>query len=276
MQACLAVVALRYVTEQAQYLALFIDGNRTVSLGGEIEPSDLGAFERSDRRDRCRLDCLLVGKGRSRLAKSLFALIQDQNECPTVALEASLDFMGCLAVGRVRPRPLATRDNRTQRTLGNCPGSSWCHRLPPIWGASLLKNVAKSAANAASMANGFNQPNRRNDGRSEKTVTIKSHASTTEVGGDHRAGGRHIWSLASTSDLVDMAQQVGRILVDAEGTGLSAARRAHSHRSETHAQRPASDRRQHVPDGVSHNHGGVDGRAEPLGGGENRSGSGLA
>jgi hypothetical protein len=42
MQACLAVVPLRYVTEQAQYLALFIDGNRTVSFGGGIEPSDLG------------------------------------------------------------------------------------------------------------------------------------------------------------------------------------------------------------------------------------------
>jgi hypothetical protein len=27
----------------------------------------------------------------------------------------------------------------------------------------------------------LDQPNRRNDGKSEKTVTIKSHASTTEV-----------------------------------------------------------------------------------------------
>jgi hypothetical protein len=31
------------------------------------------------------------------------------------------------------------------------------------------------------MASALHQPNRRNDGKSEKTVTIKSHASTTEV-----------------------------------------------------------------------------------------------
>jgi hypothetical protein len=31
------------------------------------------------------------------------------------------------------------------------------------------------------MANALNQPNRRSDGRSENTVTIKPHASTTDV-----------------------------------------------------------------------------------------------
>jgi hypothetical protein len=52
--------------------------------------------------------------------------------------------------------------------------------LPPIRRASLLKNVTvgrrinKSAANAASMANALSQPNRRSDGKSEKTVTIKT------------------------------------------------------------------------------------------------------
>jgi hypothetical protein len=55
--------------------------------------------------------------------------------------------------------------------------------LPPIRRASLLKNVTvgrrinKSAANAASMANALGQPNRRSDGKSEKAVTIKPHAS---------------------------------------------------------------------------------------------------
>src|ERR1700736_5586575 len=44
MQACLAIVALRYVAEQTQHFALLIDGNRTVSLGSEVKPSDLGAF----------------------------------------------------------------------------------------------------------------------------------------------------------------------------------------------------------------------------------------
>jgi len=62
MQAGLAVVSLRYVPEQAQYFALFVDGNRIVPLGGEIKPPDLGAFERSDRRDRCRVNCLLIRK----------------------------------------------------------------------------------------------------------------------------------------------------------------------------------------------------------------------
>ena len=96
--------------------------------------------------------------------------------------------MGCLAVRHGKAPAFSNRDNRTQQTLGNYPGSSWCHRLPPIWRAGLLKNVAKSAANVASLANALNQPNRRNDGKSEKTVTINSHASTTEVRGGHRAG----------------------------------------------------------------------------------------
>jgi len=43
MQAGLAVVSLRDVAEQTQYLALLVDGDWIVSLGGEIEPPDLGA-----------------------------------------------------------------------------------------------------------------------------------------------------------------------------------------------------------------------------------------
>ncbi len=60
MQAGLAVVSFRDVTEQTQYLALLIDGDRTVAFGREIKPANLGAFERSDRRDRCRGDCLVI------------------------------------------------------------------------------------------------------------------------------------------------------------------------------------------------------------------------
>jgi hypothetical protein len=41
MQAGLAVVFLRYVAEQTQYLALLIDGNGAVPFGCEIEPPDL-------------------------------------------------------------------------------------------------------------------------------------------------------------------------------------------------------------------------------------------
>jgi hypothetical protein len=63
MQAGPAVVCLRYVAEQTQYLALLIDGDRAAPFGSQIEPSDFGAFERSDRRDRCRVNCLLIRKG---------------------------------------------------------------------------------------------------------------------------------------------------------------------------------------------------------------------
>ena len=91
MQAGLAVVSLRYVPEQAQYFALFVDRNRIVPLGGEVEPPDLGAFERSDRRDRCRFNCLLIRKGCDG-SESLFTLIQDQDECPTVMLGRQFKF----------------------------------------------------------------------------------------------------------------------------------------------------------------------------------------
>jgi hypothetical protein len=43
MQAGLAVVSFRDVTEQTQYLALLIDGDRTVAFGREIKPANLGA-----------------------------------------------------------------------------------------------------------------------------------------------------------------------------------------------------------------------------------------
>src|ERR1700730_5499120 len=91
MQAGLAVVSLRYVTEQTQYFALLIDGNRNVPLGGEIKPPDLGALERPDRRDRCRGDCPLIRK-RSHRCESLFALIQDQDERSAVMFGSQFGF----------------------------------------------------------------------------------------------------------------------------------------------------------------------------------------
>src|SRR6202035_5994433 len=91
IQAGLAVVSLRYVTEQTQYFALLIDGNRNVPLGGEIKPPDLGVLEHPDRRDRCRADCLLIRK-RSHRCESLFAGVQDQNERPTVMFGSQFGF----------------------------------------------------------------------------------------------------------------------------------------------------------------------------------------
>ena len=43
------------------------------------------------------------------------------------------------------------------------------------------RRINRSAANAASMANALNQPNRRSDGKSERTVTTNPQASTTDV-----------------------------------------------------------------------------------------------
>src|SRR3984893_265396 len=184
MQAGLAVVALRNVADQAQYFALLIDGNRIVSPGSEIEPTDLGALERSDRRDPCRADGLLVGKGADS-RKSLFVLIQNQNESPSVVFGSQFGF-------HEPPRGKDDRvscdwNNPARSTLGYSPGSSWCNHLLPSWRASLLKKVTvgrrikRSADNAASMANALNQPKRRSDGRSENTVTTRPQASTTEV-----------------------------------------------------------------------------------------------
>src|SRR6202023_1560463 len=91
VQAWLTVVSLRDVAEQTQYSALLIDGNRLVSFGHQIKPSDLCAFERPDRRDRSCLDRLLIGKGRHS-RKGLFALIQDQDECSTIVLGGEFRF----------------------------------------------------------------------------------------------------------------------------------------------------------------------------------------
>src|SRR6202021_3550010 len=106
----LSVVALRNVADQAQYFALLIDGNRIVSPGSEIEPTDLGALERSDRRDRCRADGLIVGKGADS-RKSLFVLIQNQNESPSVVFGSQFGLhdpprgkdVGSLATGLIQP-----------------------------------------------------------------------------------------------------------------------------------------------------------------------------
>jgi hypothetical protein len=50
MQAGLAVVAGGDVAQKAQALALAADFDRLVSLFGEIEPADRGAFEGAERR----------------------------------------------------------------------------------------------------------------------------------------------------------------------------------------------------------------------------------
>src|SRR3982074_895454 len=113
-----AVVSLRYVAEQTQYFALLIDRDRVVPLGREIEPSNLGSFERSDRRDRCRVDCLLIRKGRHS-RKSLFALIKDQNERPAIVLGSQFSSHEP-PHGKTWTRPLATRKAQFHKRWASC------------------------------------------------------------------------------------------------------------------------------------------------------------
>src|SRR3546814_11836337 len=52
MQARLAVIAARDITDQAQSFALLVDGDRLVPFAVEIEPAELCAGECADRGDR--------------------------------------------------------------------------------------------------------------------------------------------------------------------------------------------------------------------------------
>jgi hypothetical protein len=86
-------------------------------------------------------------------------------------------------------------NNPARSTLGYSPGSSWCSHLLPSWRASLLtkvtvgRRIKRSAANAASMANALNQPNRRSDGRSEHRYHLT--ASEHDRGQNQRRANKH-------------------------------------------------------------------------------------
>src|ERR1700676_4017710 len=84
-----------------------------------------------------------------------------------------------------------------------------------------------------------------------------------EIGGPRRARRR---PSAPATDLVDPAQQIGRIVVDAERTGLPQLLRPVTAAQKTDAQRAASHRGQHVPDAVADDARRFDRRVEPLGG----------
>src|SRR5437868_5396451 len=79
VQAGPAVIALRDVAHQAEDLALFVDIDRLVFLGREIEPTDLGFRKGSDGRYRSAVDALLFGKVDDGL-EGFLALVEDQNE----------------------------------------------------------------------------------------------------------------------------------------------------------------------------------------------------
>ncbi len=72
-----------------------------------------------------------------------------------------------------------------------------------------------------------------------------------------------------------MDKQVGRVLVDAECRGLLQFACAIAAAEEADAERAAARRRQHVPDAVADDNGGLDRRVEPRGGGEEKVRVGL-
>ena len=80
------------------------------------------------------------------------------------------------------------------------------------------------------------------------------------------------------ADLVDVLEEVGRILEHPDRPGLAQLLGAVAAAREPDPQRPAAHRRQHVPDGVAHHHRRLDRRPEPLGRGDEevRVGLGVA
>src|SRR6202035_2039895 len=97
MQAGLAVVSLRYVTEQTQYFALLIDGNRNVPPGGESNHPTL-AFSNAPIAvtDAALIACSFANAVIAAKASSPGSRIRT-NVRPSCS-EASLDFMSRLAV----------------------------------------------------------------------------------------------------------------------------------------------------------------------------------
>ena len=63
---------------------------------------------------------------------------------------------------------------------------------------------------------------------------------------------------APPADLVDMPQQVGRVLVDPVGARPHQLVLAIAARQQADAERPGAPRRQHVPDAVAHHAGALD------------------
>src|SRR3546814_104283 len=77
MQARLAVIAARDITDQAQSFALLVDGDRLVPFAVEIEPAELCAGECADRGDRRAAESVVFGKRRDRRER-LIARIENQ------------------------------------------------------------------------------------------------------------------------------------------------------------------------------------------------------
>src|SRR5690606_5548831 len=72
------------------------------------------------------------------------------------------------------------------------------------------------------------------------------------------AGPGCVRSSASSADLVEMPQHVGRVLVDTVSAGTLQLFRSIAAAQQANAQGPAALRGQHVPDAVAHHHGRLD------------------
>jgi hypothetical protein len=91
MQTGFGVIALRNVPYQTQDFALFIDRDRLVALGLDIEPANLGMFESADRSNRGAADVFLIGNFRD-ASEGFLRRVQDKDERPLSASDYNLRF----------------------------------------------------------------------------------------------------------------------------------------------------------------------------------------
>src|SRR5580658_9113911 len=97
----------------------------------------------------------------------------------------------------------------------------------------------------------------------------------TEKSGRYVRGPRGLRQLASAAELVDMPQQVRRVLVDTQRRGLLQLALAVAAAEQPDAERPAARGGEHVPDRVADDIGRFDRRAEARGRREKQIGIGL-
>ena len=81
MKADLAIFVAPNISEYAQHLALFVDQDATVIFRVEIEPTDRGTLECTDRGDRCSTDIFACGKGLDG-AECFFTRFKNDSEKP--------------------------------------------------------------------------------------------------------------------------------------------------------------------------------------------------
>jgi hypothetical protein len=109
MEARLAVIAFCDIADQAQHFALFVDVDRLVILGGQIEPADIGGRKRPDCSDRSALEILPIGKITNGL-EGFLTLVEDKNKNSLCAFCDGFRFHGLPSI-RGLQSPLLSAEN---------------------------------------------------------------------------------------------------------------------------------------------------------------------